>query len=349
MRQTPLTAEMRKTTMCEPTFRRLTAEEAAARIRGGVDSLVLFHRHPDGDAVGSGFALKLILEAMGCRTACVCEDELPERLRFLVGDAQASILRDAIPADMSPMQIIAVDSASPSQLGTLFEAYAGRIDLMIDHHGKGEMYADGWIIPEAAATGQMIRALTGVLIRSGRLAHFPAGSERLMYAAISSDTGCFRYSNATPDVHRVAADLLEAGFDAADINHRLFAIKSEKLLLAERLGYDRMQLFAGGRIGIVDMPMEVKRANGLSDEHLETLVDIPRSLAGVEVAAAIRQSGDAPVFRVSMRASGDTDVSAICAAFGGGGHIKAAGCTLTTAADMEEAVRLIAEAIKRAM
>ncbi len=336
-------------TMSDTVYRRLDVETAAARVRGGEDTLILLHRHPDGDAVGSGFALREILMCMGGRVFCVCEDDIPERLRFLVGGMQASILRGSLPADFAPTQILVLDTASPAQMGALYELYGDRVDLMIDHHGRGEMYADGWISPESAATGEMILALADEWMRAGRLAAIPAEAMRLLYAAISSDTGCFRYSNATPATHRAAARLLEAEFDAADINHRLFAVKSEKLLCAEKVGFERLRRFCDGRLGIVDMPIEVKRANGFSDEHLETLVEVPRSLAGVEVAVAIRQPDDAPVFRVSMRSTHAVDVSEICAAFGGGGHKKAAGCTLTCAGGAEEAVATVAEAVMRAL
>lgn len=330
-------------------YQHLTLPEAAARIRGCVDTLILFHRHPDGDAVGAGFALKMLLESMGCRALCSCDDELPERLHFLAGDKQDSIKSENIPADFAPAQIITVDTASPAQVGDQYARYSGRIDLMIDHHAKGEMYADGWIDGEASSAGEMIYRLSRELVKTGRIGAIPAEADRLLYAAISSDTGCFRYSNAGPAAHRAAAELLTAGFDAADINHRLFGVKSHKLLLAEKLGFERLHLFADGRIGIVDMPMTVKRQHGLTDEHLDTLVDVARGLQGVQVAAAIRQPGDEGVYRVSMRSSCHVDVSAICASFGGGGHIKAAGCTITCDGGIEAVVALVAKALISAL
>ena len=335
-------------------YQHLTLPEAAARIRGGVDTLILFHRHPDGDAVGSGFALKMLLEGMGCRTLCSCDDEIPERLHFLAGDKQASIKSENIPADFNPAQIITVDTASPAQAGEQYARYAGRIDLMIDHHAKGEMYADGWIDGAASSAGEMVYRLSRELLNTGRIKAIPAETDRLLYAAISSDTGCFRYSNAGPTAHRAAAELLEAGFDtcgmgAADINHRLFGVKSHKLLLAEKLGFERLHLFADGKIGIVDMPMTVKQAHGLSDEHLDTLVDVARGLQGVQVAAAIRQPTNEGVYRVSMRSSCHVDVSAICASFGGGGHVKAAGCTITCDEGIEAVVEMVAKALVSAL
>ena len=328
-------------------FRSLTLQTLCAELRPSENTLVVIHRHPDGDAVGSGFGLRLLLEAMGCRTYCVCEDEIPERLRFLVGDKQESILPENLPEDFTPSQIITVDTASPTQMGRLFSMYEGKIDLMIDHHAKGMVYADGWVNGSASSAGEMIFALSRELLKTGRVSEILPDVDKLLYAAVSSDTGCFRYSNVTPATHACAAELLSGGgFDPAEINHLLFEVKSEKLLMAERLGAERLRRYCGGVLGIITFPASLKKAHGFTDEHLETLVDIPRSLEGVQIAVAVRQPTDAPVFRVSMRSNTDFDVAAVCARFGGGGHIKAAGCTIdhpdiTTTEQAAEAVAAV--------
>ena len=326
-------------------YQKLTLTETAARLRGNEPALILFHRHPDGDAIGAGFGLQLILEAMGCTALCVCEDEIPERLRFLTEGMQDSVLKENLPADFVPTQIISVDTASPAQAGILYPDFECRFDLMIDHHAKGEMYADGYIDGSASSAGELIYRLSRELVRMGRLTAIPEGVDRLLYAAVSSDTGCFRYSNASPETHRAAAALLEAGFDSADLNHRLFGVKSYKLLQAEKVGFDRLKLYADGRLGIVDMPYAVMEQYGFTDEHLGTLVDVARGLQGVQVAVAIRQPKAEGVYRVSMRSSCEADVAAVCAEFGGGGHIKAAGCTVSCEGGMEAVVEMIAEAV----
>lgn len=326
-------------------YQHLTLTETAARIRGNESTLILFHRHPDGDAIGAGFGLKLILEAMGCTACCVCEDEIPERLRFLTEGLQESILQENLPADFAPTQIISVDTASPAQAGILYPDYEGRFDLMIDHHAKGEMYADGYIDGEASSAGELVYRLSRELVKMGRIAAIPEGVDRLLYAAISSDTGCFRYSNASPETHRAAAALLEAGFDSADLNHRLFGVKSYKLLQAEKVGFDRLRLYADGKLGIVAMPFDLMEQYGFTDEHLGTLVDVARGLQGVQVAVAIRQPKAEGVYRVSMRSSCEVDVAAICAEFGGGGHIKAAGCTVSCDDGMDKVVEQVSRAV----
>ena len=327
-------------------YEKLTLTETATRIRGDEPTLILFHRHPDGDAVGSGFALKLILEAMGCTAYCVCEDEIPERLRFLTEGLQNSILKENLPSDFAPTQIVSVDTASPAQAGVLYPDYEGRFDLMIDHHAKGEMYADGYIDGTASSAGELIYRLSRELIRTGRIPSVPAEVDMLLYAAISSDTGCFRFSNASPKTHRTAATLLESDFDSADLNHRLFGVKSYKLLQAETVGFNRLRLYADGKIGVVNMPFDVMEAYGFTDEHLGTLVEVARGLQGVQVAVAIRQSTAEGIYRVSMRSSCHVDVAAVCAEFGGGGHIKAAGCTITTDDGIEAVVEMVAKALE---
>ena len=326
-------------------YKRLTLSEAAARLPAGESVLIILHRHPDGDAVGAGFALKRLLEARGCTAYCICEDEIPERLAFLTEGLQGSIRVENLPEGFAPDRILSVDTASPAQAGTLYPLYEGRIDLMIDHHAKGEMYADGYIDGSASSAGEMVYRLSRELVRAGMIPAIPEGVDRLLYASISADTGCFRYSNATPDTHRAIAELLEATPDAADINHRLFGVKSMSLLRAEKVGFERLRVFAEGKLAIVDMPYSVKAEMGFLDEHFDTLVDVARGVQGVQVAAAIRQPTAEGVYRVSMRSSCHVDVAAVCATFGGGGHVKAAGCTVVCEDGMEAVIKLVSAAI----
>ena len=125
-------------------FKKLRFGEVCDELARPRNTLILFHTRPDGDAVGSAFALKLLLEAAGSRAWCVCTNEVPQRLRFLSEGIQESALPEAIPEDFHPQRIVTVDTASPAQLGDLREAYEDKVDLMIDHHVKGEPYADWW-------------------------------------------------------------------------------------------------------------------------------------------------------------------------------------------------------------
>lgn len=321
-------------------FRDLSAAQIIAELSKPAPTLVLCHVRPDADALGSAMALSLWLQKKGSQARVVCATEIPERLRFLAEGVQESVLLSSVPAGFENARVITVDTASPAQLGDLWEVFRDRIFLMIDHHERGTRYADGWVVG-CAATGEMIYDL---IADSGE--DMTGKCSELLYAAISSDTGGFRYSNTTPGTHLRAAVLLESGIDAARINHLLLEVKSQKLLAAEAEGFKYLHLYNEGKIAIVVFPYECKRDLALADEHLETLIDVARRVAGVEIAAAIRQPNEEPVFRLSMRASVDFDVSAVCATFGGGGHPRAAGATLNGFLNLAEAEQAVLAAIR---
>lgn len=309
-------------------FRALSINEAADRLMGAERVLILFHVNPDGDATGSAFALRHSLEAIGKSAWCISASEVPDRLLFAMSDTQSSSLYENIPEGFSPDLIVSVDTASPSQLGALYEIYKDKIDLMIDHHAKGTVYADNYIVPGASSCGEVLCSIVDVLFeRTG--AEMPRRVCELIYTALSADTGCFRYNNTAPSSHTLAARLIARGVDSADINHKLFGIKTLKQMQVEHAGFERMNFYAGGRIAMIAFPYDLKNQYGATDENLETLIDVARCVKGVEVAAVIKQPTEENKFRVSMRSSCDFDVSDVCAHYGGGGHERAAGCTIS--------------------
>ena len=328
-------------------FLSLSFEEVIERLEAPADTLILFHRGPDADAVGSAFAMKKVLSDLGSRAFCVCADEVPARLLFLTDGEQESVLPEAIPEDFDVARIVSVDTASPSQLGALWELYEGQIDLMIDHHGMGEPYADHYIRPDAAATGELMFDLVKHLATAGRVEITDALCTNL-YAAISSDTGGFRFSNVTPDTHLRAAELIASSIDCAKINQKLFDTKTIEQLRAQAAGISNLRTFADGRVAVITFPYALKAALGLKDEHLETLVDVARMVEGVEVAVAVRQFQPENIFRISTRSSSDVDVSKVCATFGGGGHTRAAGCTIE-GETIEDAMMLVVREIEKQM
>ena len=303
-------------------------------------TLILFHRNPDPDAVGSAFALRRILGEMGSEAYCICGDELPARLRFLAEGEQESVLPSSIPVGFSPERILTVDVAAPGQLGSLQADYENRIDYMIDHHERGTVFADHFIDPHAAATGEILFALYA-MINPGE---WSASICRALYAAISGDTGCFRFSNTTPHTHQIAAALLKSGIDAAEINHLLFESKTPAQIRAEGTGSMNLQLYAHGKIAVIPFSYAQKAALQLTDDDLSTLIDIARSVQGVLLAVTVRQPTEAAEFRVSLRAACSYDVAALAAQFGGGGHPRAAGCTVK-APDLDAAIHAVLEKI----
>ncbi len=327
-------------------FKTLSFDGLCQRLCENKKTLIIYHIRSDADAVGSAFALRELMRIMGIPAYCACSDEIPERLQFLTDGVQGSVLlHEDIQIDYE--RVVSVDSASPAQLGELFGRLRRDVDIMIDHHANGSIYADNYVDPEASATGEIIYAVAKRLCEMGEIEAIPSRVINCVYAAISSDTGGFRYSNATPRTMRTAAELIEAGVDSAEINRLLFDSKSLKQIQAEGEAIRRLRMHADGRIASTLLPYSVKSAMGFEDEHLGTLIDIPRSVFGVDIAFAIRQESEEGSFRVSMRSAIDFDVARICAVFGGGGHKRAAGCTVEADSILDAEAKILEEIYKR--
>ena len=305
-------------------MRELNLDELCDLVASTENPLVLMHCRPDGDTVGSAAALMHIFRALGREPRCLCSDPLPRRLAFVTAGL------DTTTPDLSrDFTVITVDVASRGQLGTLKDTFSGRLApaFMIDHHERGEAYADYYTRPDAAAAGEIIYEL---VMRMGERGMLPDPSHELInsiFTAISSDTGCFKFSNTTERTHRAAAHLISLGADAADINRRLFDIKSLDQLKAEGYVQSHLSIHPSGRIAWTVVTHEIRDSLGLLDEHFETAIDIVRAIEGVEVAIAIKESPDGR-YKASFRSIG-LDVARVAASLGGGGHVRAAGCSLS--------------------
>ena len=326
----------------------LTLREAADRLKTAGRVLICIHQHPDGDAVGSGFALAEMLRGMGKSARVVCGDEIPHRLRFLMREQMDAAYTEGMEEDYD--LLCAVDTASVAQLGAL-APLAEKITLSIDHHEKNTPFCPHCTRGDASAAGEVLFDLASA-------GEFPltADVSRLLYAAVVSDTGSFRFANTTKETMQKAAVLLgnvsaatDGGDDLAMINHRLFQCCTMSELRAQRAGIDALRLTRGGRLGIVVFTAEMLRENDLTSEDIGNIVDLPRAVDGVQIALSVKQSETDPTgWRVSSRASVDVDVSAVCAVFGGGGHRRAAGCTVT-APDAETAFAIVERAFGDAL
>ena len=300
-------------------FKKLSAKECALRILETQNPIVLIHQRPDGDAVGSGAALCEIFRQLGREASLLSSDHIPERLRFILDFTGVSVANGA-----EGKSAVAIDTASPSQLGSLRDTAPAPI-LMIDHHQIGEPFADGYIVPEASSAAEALFDVAEELIAMGKVA-LDLPLAYALFAAVSSDTGCFAYSNASAKTHRLAANLIEVGIDAADINRRLFSSKSNEQLRAEGFIASKLETDRTGRIAFATLSFDQLNALGLKEEHFETAIDVVRAVRGAEIAVFIRQT-DCNKYKASLRSNGK-NVAKIAERFGGGGHIRAAGCSL---------------------
>lgn len=333
----------------------VTLETVADRLCSLESLLILCHTGPDGDAVGSSTALALMAEAMGIEVKCVSPDKITDRLSFIMPERFHAEYEEGMEDSFDG--VFSVDTASPAQLGSLSHlAEGGKIDLMLDHHEIGEIYADSYVDSTASATGEIMWRLYEILRSRGNVGALPDVS-RAVYTAVVSDTGSFKFSNVTPETHRIAACLVDEINTADDGNmttdelcRTLFGRRTMRDIKAQGLAIDKLRVFGDGEIAAVLLCADEYLARGLDESDLSAAVETPRSLAGVKIALAIRQKADArDTFKLSSRSNCDADVSEICALFGGGGHPKAAGCTLygdDGEAVLREAVEAFGKAIK---
>ena len=174
-------------------YREYQLDDVCRLLSDRKNTLILFHVRPDADAIGASFALTLVLEAMGTNVLCACENEIPSRLAFLTEKHQKAARFDSIDQNFEFERVITLDTASPAQLGNLQKLFEDRVDLMIDHHENGIKYADYYIRPDFAAAGEIVYEIASKLVEMGELDAIPRDACDLIYAALTSDTGCFKY------------------------------------------------------------------------------------------------------------------------------------------------------------
>ena len=311
-------------------IRPLSRQELLSALLSLKAPAVMVHKNPDGDAIGSAVATVRYLRAHGVDAALLSPDPIPERLQFLCEDVPYF--------EGTPQELVTVDVASPAQAGRL-SPLLDHCDAvyMIDHHEMSTPFAPHYIRPEASAVGEVLYEL----FCEGD-APLPLGIATPLYAAIASDTGCFRFQNVRPETHRAAAALLASGVPASELARRLFDIRTDGELAAIAYAVKNSHSYFGGRLSVLAVSRAALAESGCTEQDFDGVIDTVRSRRGVEVAAVIRERADGTV-RMSLRTTG-ADAASLCAHFGGGGHRVAAGCTLPCASAEEGAVLLLAHA-----
>ena len=275
--------------------------------------LILTHINPDGDALGSSVGFKLMLEKMGKRAVILLEKELPEM--FLVfGDH--FIWEDT---DEEFDLVVALDCGDIKRLGDRAKYFKGNT-MCIDHHVSNEAFADvNYIDKDAAATGEIIYDI----IRYANVPVCPDMASKL-YGAILTDTGAFMFSNTTKKTHMIAADLIEKGADFYNLNKKLHMEKDYKRHFISAKLIENMQFYEDGKICVCIIDNNMATELGIKDEDLNGIAHLPRSVIGVEAGILISEI-TLGIVKVSLRSDEIVDVSKVAGAFGGGGHIRAAG------------------------
>lgn len=302
-------------------------------------SVVLFpHVNPDGDAIGSCVGLCCALKQRNIDACVYSEGSVPEYLKFLNTD----VFTDDFVKSGNPDICVAVDCGEDQRIGDRLGAfYGGKVRMCIDHHLSKTGYGDHYYIDESAAA--VCEIIYDMLKHMG--VRFERDIANALYTGLSTDTGNYQYSNTTPHDHEIAAELLRAGVDHTSIMVNLYQNRGLKKVICESKAIEKMQVFAGGK-GILSFLSSSEIAQiDATNEDTDQIIDALRNINGIEIAAYLEERENG--IKVSMRAKTYGNVAEICERNGGGGHVKAAGCTMKMS--MEEAYSIIKREIEEAL
>lgn len=310
----------------------VTVAEAAALLRAADDILILSHRRPDGDTAGCAGALCRGLRQLG-KTAYVLENpEITRRYAPLIVPCRP-------PEGWSPRFVVTTDIADNNLFSDNAEQYKGRIDLALDHHRSNPGIGKANLVrPDAGGCAEVIY---DVLMALG--VAFTRDIAKCIYVAISTDTGCFKFSNTVPHTLRVAAACLEAGVDGGEINRALFEVKSWPRFQMERIIFDTMEFSHDNHIALAILWRADIDRTGADMDDLDSIASLTRQIEGVQVGITLTENKDGTV-KASVRTTKEVDASAICRKCGGGGHVRAAGASFPEGVDVNEAKRRILQA-----
>ena len=297
------------------TMKTLTRNETADFLMKSDRFAILTHRRPDGDTIGSSAALCRILRKMGKIAYIIRNDEISDRFAWL---HQGLTKEEAGENDT----VITVDVASPGMLPKAFETYLGRIALRIDHHASATSFTENELVDSTAgACAEIIFDLMEYLWVS-----MDQKIADAIYVGTSADTGCFRFANTTSHTFLTAAACAAGGARVYDINQELFETNTLGRLKIQGWIVENLKSLPGG-MAIVAIPRAVEEAIGVTEDDMDNISSFPRTIAGVAMAATLRETKDGDV-KLSVRAVPGRDATALTGLFRGGGHKGAAGATL---------------------
>ena len=281
------------------------------------DFIILTHKNPDGDTLGSGFALMYALRNMGKNANVLNSDSFPARYDFLYSDYQ--------PQDFDPKTIVAVDIADIQLLGSNLAEYSteGKIDICIDHHISNKHFAKQTYVDGNSSAAALI------IYELFKFMNIEITNEiaKCLYTGIATDTGCFKFENTTPKAHIAAADLMTYDINFALINRKMFDIKSRGRLKVEQTVMANIEYFFAGKCAMIFLTKKLMEESNVEEAEFDGLASIPLQVEGVKIGITIKERHE-NVFKLSVRTTQEIDASAFCQNFGGGGHIRAAGCEI---------------------
>lgn len=292
---------------------------------------ILCHKSPDGDTLGCAYALCRALQIMGKQAKISIDDVIPHCFDYMSDNIEIQ--------QFEPDLVVAVDVATFELLGSekYRERYRDRVELCIDHHATNTDYAKYTLLetePEAAAAAETVLL---VLYELG--AEVDSGVAECIYTGLSTDTGCFRYSNTTSRTLRMAADMVDKDIPFEMVNKRMFETRTKTYNTLETLALASMEMHFDGKCALITITQDMYKKSGSDESESHSLKAIPRQIEGVLAGVTLKEDADG-LFRASVRTNAPADACRICARLGGGGHKRAAGCDVpgNTLAEAKQAI-----------
>ncbi|EHB67311.1 MULTISPECIES: DHH family phosphoesterase [Paenibacillus] len=303
------------------------------------DYLVVSHVQPDGDAVSSTLAVGWLLSCLGKKFTMINEGPIPKRMNMLWHAEDIINGSEELP-DRTFTHVICVDCADFARVGHIRTLFAENARIVnIDHHPTNDRYGSvNLVLPQAAATAEILYDLLNVCGIT-----WDAEIATSVYTGLLTDTGGFRYTNTSPKVMSIASELLGHGVNGPELAEILLEEMTlpQMKVLVEAL--NTLQVSEDGKIAWVHVTPDHMERCGAASEDLEGIVNYPRNIQGVEVGILFKllKSG---IVKVSLRSAGKVDVAALAQGFGGGGHVRAAGCSLE--GPLEDVIPRVVEQVR---
>ena len=293
-------------------------QECADLLSGWDKILIVSHLRPDGDTLGSSAALCHALKRLGKTAWMYPNSEVTDKYLPYVREFFA-------PADFVPEHRLAVDTAEKSMLAL---GFPGDIELCVDHHPSNSRYAEKLLLGDKkSACGEIILELIKLLCGG-----IDKTEATLLYIAISTDTGCFQYSNTNSATFRAAAETLDAGADIHELNQRFFRRVSRARIILEGMIFSGMKFYRDGGVAVATVTLDMLKKAGAVENDCDDLANLSGRVEGALVSVTIREMEDG-TSKISVRSGPAVNSSDICAVYGGGGHAMAAGCNIACPPD----------------
>ena len=278
------------------------------------DFLIVTHKNPDGDTVGSSSALCSALRCAGKAAYLYPNPQFTDKYREYVVPYLA-------PSDFSPGCIVSTDVSAPDMLAKAFE---GDVDFCVDHHPTNPAFGRfNCIHPEMASCSQIILELIEAI--NGSLSSAEAS---LLYIGLSTDCDCFQYGNTDEAAHQAAARLIRYGADIYPLNEKFFRMISPARLRLEGMIYSGMEFYRDGAVVFATLTTDMIQKSGAVEDDLDDISSLPGRISTRRISATFREKPDGTT-KVSVRTVREYSAAELCREFGGGGHEAAAGCTIS--------------------